>query len=70
MFCSRQTNNMINQLHQTSKFETLFVEDSDICNNHRNIQTLIMTEAYKIQNNLAPLIMETICLKEKSCHII
>ena len=51
MFCSRQTNNMINKLHertlrielkdQTSNFETLLAESSDICNYHRNIQTLM-----------------------------
>ena len=34
------------------------VQSSDICNDQRNIPTL-MTEAYKIQNNLAHPIMET-----------
>ena len=62
MFCSRQTNNMIKKLHertlrivlndQTSNFETLLVESSDIFNRLRNIQTR-MSEGYKIQNNLA-----------------
>ena len=68
MFCSKQTNTMIKKLHervfrivlydQTSNFETLLV-GSNICNHHRNIQAL-MTEAYKIQNNLAPPTMQTI----------
>ena len=80
MFCLNQTNNMINQLYkkalrivlidQTSNFETLLVENSDIetFNHNRNFQTLV-TEAYKTQNNLAPLVMETVCLQEKSFHI-
>ena len=42
---------------QTSDFETLLAESSKICNHHRNIQTL-MTEAYKIQNNLVSPITE------------
>ena len=68
MFCSMQNNDMINKLHersfrilindQTSNFKTLLTESSDVCNHHRNILTLL-TEAYEIQNNLAPLIMET-----------
>ena len=51
MFCSRQTNNMINKLHeralrivlndQTSKIERLFADSTDICNQHRNIQILM-----------------------------
>ena len=51
MFCSRQTNDMINKLHeralrivsngQNSNFETLLGESSDICNHHRSIQTLM-----------------------------
>ena len=46
----------------------LLTKSSDILNHHRNIQTL-MTEAYKIQNNFAPSIMETL-LKTKPFHII
>ena len=69
-FCAKQTNNMINKLHertliirslvlndQTSNFETLFDESSDICNHHRNIQTIKM-EAYTIQNKLTPPVMK------------
>ena len=68
MFFSRQTNNIIYKLHkrslkivlndQTSNFKMLLVQSSDICNDQRNIPTL-MTEAYKIQNNPVPLTMET-----------
>ena len=36
---------------RTSNFETLLAESSDICNHHRNIQTL-MTEAHQIQITL------------------
>ena len=68
MFFSRQTNNIIYKLHkrslkivlndQTSNFKMLLVQSSDICNDQRNIPTL-MTEAYEIQNNPVPLTMET-----------
>ena len=43
---------------QTSNFKMLLVQSIGICNDQRNIPTL-MTEAYKIQNNLVPPIMET-----------
>ena len=43
---------------QTGHFKTLLAESSNIFNHHKNIQTL-MTDVYKIQNKLAPLIMET-----------
>ena len=49
MFCSKQTNKMINKLHEkalrivlndkTSNFETLLTESSNICSDHRNFQT-------------------------------
>ena len=74
MFCSRQINN-INNLNeralrillndQTSNLETLLLESSDIGNNHRNIQTL-MTETYKMPNNISPPIMETMLEKRHS----
>ena len=64
-FCSRQTNKMIDKRalrialnDQTGDFKTLLAESSNIFNHHKNIQTL-MTDVYKIQNKLAPLIMET-----------
>ena len=50
MFCSRTSNNMINKVHERalrvilddyeSDFETLLQNNNDICNHHRNIQTL------------------------------
>ena len=49
---------------KTSNFETLFAESRDICNHHKNIQT-IKIEAYKIQNNLALPIMKTRLEKNK-----
>lgn len=75
MSCSGQTKNMINKLlkrphrialnDRTSNFKTLLAESSDICNHHKNTQTL-MTKAYKIQTNLAFSITETIPEKKYS----
>lgn len=48
---------------QTSDFEPLLTENSIISKHHWNIQTLTK-EAYKIQNNIAPPIMETILERE------
>ena len=69
MFCSRTSNKMINKIHEwalrlilnnhTSDFDTLLQNNNDICNHHRNIQTL-MVEIYKIKNNLNPPIMDFI----------
>ena len=65
-YCSRQTNNMINKLHEralrlvlndhVSDFETLLRKSNDVSSHHRNIQTLVI-ELYKIKNELAPPIM-------------
>ena len=72
MFCSRTSNNMINKLHErslriilndySSKFNILLENNSDICNHHRNIQALL-TEVFKMKNELAPPIMESILNK-------
>ena len=40
----------------TSHFDTMLQNNNDICNHHRNIQTL-MAEIYKIKNNLNPQII-------------
>ena len=66
MFCSRQTNNMINKIHERalrivlndhfSDFETMLLNMNDITIHHRNIQTL-MIELFKIKYDLAPPIM-------------
>ena len=68
MFCSRTSNNLINKVHEralriilgddTSDFETLLENNNDICNHHRNIQVL-MIEMFKIKNELAPPIMDS-----------
>ena len=67
MICSRTSNNMINKIHEralrlilndhTSDFDTLLQNNNNTCNHHRNIQTL-MTETYKIKNNMNPPIMD------------
>ena len=69
MFCSRTSNNMINKLHErslriilndySSDFNILLENNNDICNHHRNIQALL-TEVFKIKNELASPIMESI----------
>ena len=68
MFCSRTSNNMINKVHERAlriilnddinNFETLLQNNNDICNHHKNIQTM-MIEIFKIENELAPPIMES-----------
>ena len=68
MFCSRQTNNMINKLHEralrlllkdyVSDFETLPRKSNDISCCHRNIQ-MLMIELYKFTNELAPSLMDS-----------
>ena len=65
MFCSRTSNNMINKVHERalrvildgdlSEFESLLQSNKDMWNHHKNIQSL-MTEMFKIKNELAPLI--------------
>ena len=57
MFSSRQTNNIINKIHerglrialndQVTNFETMFRNINDITSHHRNIETL-MIELFKI----------------------
>ena len=68
MFCSRQTNNMINKLHErvlrlvlndhVSDFEALLRKSNDISCHHRNIQ-MLMIELYRIKNEPAPPIMDS-----------
>ena len=50
-----------------NNFETFLAENSDICDHHLNIQTL-MTEAYRIENNFAPPIMETMLERKAIPH--
>ena len=63
MFCSRTSNNMINKVHERalrvllndheSDFEKLLHINNDVCNHHRNIQTLLI-EIFKIKKGFAP----------------
>ena len=69
MFCSRTSNNMINKVHERalrvllndheSDFETLLHINNDVCNHHRNIQTLLI-EIFKIKKDFAPAIMGSV----------
>ena len=76
MFCSRQTNNMINEILERawrivlndhiSDFETMLRNMNDITIHHRNIQTL-MIELFKIKYDLAPPIMDSL-LNRRTIH--
>ena len=75
MICSRTSNNMINKIHEralrlilndhTSDFDTLLQNNNNTCNHHRNMQTL-MTETYKIKNNLNPPIMMDLMFERRN----
>ena len=77
MFCSRQTNNMINKIHERalrivlnnhfSDFEILLLNMNDITFHHRNIQTL-MIELFKIKYDLAPPIMDSLLNRRTICY--
>ena len=77
MFCSRQTNNMINKIHERalrivlndhfSDFETMLLNMNDITTHHRNIQTL-MIELLKIKNDLTPPIMDSLLSRRTICY--
>ena len=68
MFCSRQTKNMINKIHERAlrivlndhfcDFETMILSMNDITIHHRNIQTL-MIKLFKIKYNLTPPITDS-----------
>ena len=69
MFCQRQSNNMINRIHEralriayndyTSSFVNLLNKDHSITIHQRNIQALAV-EIYKTQNGLNPIFMKDI----------
>ena len=73
MFCSRIAINMINKLHErslriirngySSDFNILLENNNDIYNHHRNIQTLLIENVFKMKNGLALPIMESILNK-------
>ena len=77
MFCSRQTNNMINKIHERalrvvlndhfSDFETMLLNMNDITINHRNSQSLII-ELFEIKYDLAPPIMDSLLNRRTICY--
>ena len=68
MSCSRTPNNVINRVHERglrvilggdlSDFESLLQNNRDTRSHHKNIQSF-MTEIFKIKNELAPPIMDS-----------
>ena len=77
IFCSRTSNNMINKLHERelrvilndheSDFETLLQNNNDVCNHHRNLQTLSI-EIFKIKKGSAPPIIGSILKGRKNTY--
>ena len=65
MFCSRRSNNLINNIHErvlratyddhTSNFTQLFEKKRESAIHQQNIQAL-MKEIYKFTNNLSPIV--------------
>ena len=78
MFCSRTSNNMVNKVHERalrvllndheSDFETLLEINNDVCNHHRNIQTLFI-KIFKIKKGFAPPIMECILKQRNNTYV-
>ena len=77
LFCSRQTNNMINKIHERTlriglndlinDFETMLRNMNDTTIHHRNTQTL-MIELFKIKYDLAPPIMDSTLNRRTICY--
>ena len=66
VFCSRQSNNLINKTHEPS----LRISNKDQKTSHlRNLQVII-TDIYKIVNGVTPLIMNPLSLSFKVTNII
>ena len=69
MFCSRQSNNLINKVHErslrltyrdeTKDFQQILTEQNEITVHQRDLQVL-MTEVYKTVNSIAPPIMNSL----------
>ena len=69
MFCSTQSNNLINKVHgrglrltyrdETKDSQQILREQNKITIHQRNLQVL-MTEVYKIVNSITPLIMNSL----------
>ena len=65
IFCSRQSNNLINKTHEPS----LRISNKDQKTSHlRNLQVII-TDIYKIVNGVTPLIMNPLSLSFKVTNI-
>ena len=79
MFSSRQSNNLINKVHersltlitndQNNSFETLLQNDKDITVRQRNLQ-ILMTEVYKTVKWEAPAIMKNLFIFREGIHDI
>ena len=77
IFCSRQTNKMINKIHEkdlrillndhVSDFETMLRNINNITIQHCNIETL-MSEFFKIKYDLAPPIMDSMLNRRIICY--
>ena len=69
MFCSRQSNNLFNKVHErslrltyrdeTKDFQQILTEQNEITIHQRDLQVL-MTEVYKIVNSIALPIMNSL----------
>ena len=78
MFCSRQSNNLINKIHERSlrisykdqktSYHNLLETHNELTD-QRNLQVL-MTEIYKIGNGVAPPIMNSLSLSFEVTNII
>ena len=79
MFSSRQSNNLINKLHErslmfitndeNSSFETLLQNNKDITIHQRNLQ-IVTTEVYKIVKGEAPAIMKNLFILRETFIIL
>ena len=68
MFCFRQSNNLINKVHERAlkliyqgnyNFKVLLEKQHDLSIHQRNLQ-ILMTEIYEIVNGIAPIIMNSL----------
>ena len=76
MFCSRSSNNRINQVHEgalrivcndnSSTFEDLLVKDNSVSTHHRNI-CLLTIALYKAKNDLSSQLMLELFQRREPC---
>ena len=79
MFCSRQSNNLINKIHERSlrisykdqktSYYNLLETHNELTIHQRNLQ-ILMTEIYKNVNGVAPPIMNSLSLSFEVTNII